>query len=93
MSGVTLTESIARFVIRGTQPTTVDVYGTLNVSAAVGLEAVIAALGRELDVVIDLTQADAVDEFGWRSVNWAISEIQDNGGTAAVRLSSIQPVG
>jgi hypothetical protein len=74
------------------QPTVVDVLGTLNLSAAVGLEAVVAALVREREVVIDLSHADEIDSHGWRTVTWAIGEIRGHGGDASVRLPMMEAV-
>jgi anti-anti-sigma regulatory factor len=84
---------VAKFVVHGTGHSIVSVLGKLDRAAVVGFDAVVAALLGEPLLVIDVTQADEVDECGWRAIDAAVDRFRARGGQAHVRMPALVGAG
>lgn len=79
----------AKFIVHGRDHSAITVLGKLDGTSVVGFDAVVAGLVGERLLVIDLSEADEVDETGWCAIDAAIERFQARGGEAYVRLPTL----
>lgn len=79
----------AKFVVHGAGHSALSVLGKLDSASVLGFDAVVAALIGEPLLVIDLSEADEVDESGWTAIDGAVERFRARGGEAYVRTPSL----